>query len=174
MNDENVLDFYEKNLKIIEGNEPFTIEDVNRSLANWHGVSVYLIRKDSDLEKEHISVNSDYDSFIEERTIPIIRSLKAEFGNSYNPTQAVISSKFFELYKDEYLKYKNAKANVVAEKAKIEKLIRMIEKFQGILMTLSSNMRTDFMNSGRGSNPQAPRRVQESNELEDLKKDMMS
>jgi len=158
---DDIIGFYEEMLDICVSKEMTDdVDKINNALRNWNAVGAHLISEDSKIDSQLIAAETAYDDFNESIQLRIVRSLKKEFGNSFNATQALIASAASETpdIKVEHDRLRLRKQELKTQKSKIEKIIRLHEGFKMILSTLSSNLRTDFLGGSNSGNNPNPRR----------------
>lgn len=130
------------------------IEKVNRALANWHAVGVYLTQQTRDHEAN---------LFAQEQTLKqqediwyqgAVRALKEGMPNSHTPTARAIEAEMSVKKGQELSSLRRLVKDAQDDVHALGHLRRTHDKYVQVLSTLSSNMRTDFMYAGAGDNPQ--------------------
>lgn len=119
-----------------------TINQVNRALSNWHAVGVYLSQQEREAQAALMEAEINYETAKAQAYENALTALRAGGGK---PTVKEIESYVLihggEVYSAEQTAYNSARL----DRESVMQLRRVHDKSAGVLQTLSSNMRTDFM-----------------------------
>lgn len=142
--------YYKDMLKIwTEVDQDVSVDDVNRSLANWHAVGVYLTQIQREYETELFAAEQNLKEFEDKAFNYASSLLLAEAqSKSHHPSQRAIEARMTETCGKDLLTLRSAKESARINCESVERLRRMHDKYPQVLTTLSNNLRTDFVYSG--------------------------
>jgi hypothetical protein len=152
---EEVHEYYSEMLKLWTNvGEEVTVDAVNRALSNWHAVGVYLTQVqreyDAELFVAEQGLQRNEDVWFNEATA----ALKAvNTAASFFPSSRAVDAWVTGAHDAERTQLRDSVQTIKAAQHSLSQLRRTHEKYAGVLATLSSNLRTDFMYAGQGTDP---------------------